>query len=110
MEAPFRITSTAIFLDIKAIPGASRTELAGIKDGRLRVRVAAAPEKGRANAALCEFIAGILGCPKRELHITSGEKGRNKTIAIPLAYKAKVSDVEMSLMHIPYSPSLSPPN
>ncbi|MDR0476279.1 MAG: DUF167 domain-containing protein [Treponema sp.] len=93
MKGLFHITNTAIYLDIKAIPGASRTELAGIKDGRLRVRVAAAPEKGRANAALCEFIAGILGCPKRELYIISGEKGRNKTLSIPLAYKAKVTDV-----------------
>jgi uncharacterized protein (TIGR00251 family) len=92
MESPFRITNTAIFLDIKAIPGASRTELVGVKDGKLKVRVAAAPEKGRANAALCEFIAGILGCPKRELHITSGEKGRSKTLAIPLAYKAKLAE------------------
>jgi uncharacterized protein (TIGR00251 family) len=101
MEGPFRITNTAIHLDIKAIPGASRTELAGIKDGKLRVRLAAAPEKGRANAALCEFIAGVLGCPKRELQITNGEKGRNKTIAIPLAYKAKAYDIEMSLNDAP---------
>ena len=48
----FRINGDTIRLEIKAIPGASKTELAGIKDGRLRIRLAAAPEDGKANAEM----------------------------------------------------------
>ncbi|MCL1931083.1 MAG: DUF167 domain-containing protein [Treponema sp.] len=72
---------------IKAVPGASKTEFAGFKEGRLRVRVAAAPEDGKANAELAAFIAKSLGCPKRDVALLHGEKSRLKTLAVPLAYR-----------------------
>jgi uncharacterized protein (TIGR00251 family) len=93
MEECFRITGELIHLDIKAVPGASKTETAGIKDKRLRVRIAAAPEDGKANKELCEFLAKILGCAKREIELLSGEKSRLKTLAIPLACKIKLEEI-----------------
>jgi len=72
---------------IKALPGASKTEFAGVKEGRLRVRIAAAPEDGKANAELAAFVAKRLGCPKRDVTLVHGEKSRLKTLAVPLAYK-----------------------
>ena len=51
-------------LRVKVIPKSSRTELAGIlDDGTWKIKVAAVPEKGKANRAVCEFIAGA--SPKR---------------------------------------------
>ena len=88
-----RIAGNEIHLAIKALPGASKTELAGIKDGRLRVKIAAAPEDGRANAALIAFLAGLLGCPKREITVKQGEKSRLKTIALPLAYRVQLDKI-----------------
>jgi uncharacterized protein (TIGR00251 family) len=79
--------SDHIHISIKALPGASKTEFAGFKDGRLRVRVAAAPEDGRANAELVAFVAQSLGCRKRDVAILQGEKSRLKTLAVPLAYR-----------------------
>jgi len=76
-----------IHIAVKAVPGASKTEFAGIKDGRLRVRIAAAPEDGRANAELATFVAKSLGCPKRDITLLHGEKSRLKTLAVPLAYR-----------------------
>ncbi|MDR3276552.1 MAG: DUF167 domain-containing protein [Treponema sp.] len=70
-------------LAIKALPGASRTALAGSQNGRLRVRIAAAPEDGKANAELASFLARLLDCPKREIELRSGEKSRLKSISIP---------------------------
>jgi len=72
---------------IKALPGASRTEFAGVKEGRLRVRIAAAPEDGKANAELVAFIAKSLGCPKRDVTLVHGEKSRLKTLVVPAAYR-----------------------
>jgi uncharacterized protein (TIGR00251 family) len=53
-------------------------------DGRahLRVRVAAPPVDGGANAALVELIAKALGVPKRAVHLVSGEHARLKTLEI----------------------------
>ncbi|MDR2258595.1 MAG: DUF167 domain-containing protein [Treponema sp.] len=80
-------------VDIKAVPGASRTELAGVKDGRLRVRIAAAPEDGKANGELIAFFAKLLGCAKRELILERGEKSRLKTLAFPSSYKVKFDEL-----------------
>ena len=93
LENYFRITDDSIHIDIKAITGASKTELAGIKDSRLRLRIAAAPEDGKANAELIAFLAKTLGCPKRDIRLISGEKSRLKIIAIPVEYKVKLEKI-----------------
>ena len=53
-------------------------------DGRplLRVRVAAPPVEGEANAALVKLIAKILGLPRSAVRIASGETARIKVIEI----------------------------
>ena len=93
MEELFRITGGAVHLAIKAVPGASKTGIAGIKDGRLRVRIAAAPEDGKANAELCAFFAKSLGCPKRDIRLAGGEKSRLKTLAFPLTLRVQFENL-----------------
>ncbi|MDR2343090.1 MAG: DUF167 domain-containing protein [Spirochaetaceae bacterium] len=87
----FETKDGSLILKIKAIPGASKTEFAGVHDGRLRVRIAAAPEDGRANACLTAFLAKTLGCSKRELVIKSGERSRLKTVYLPQRCLEKAS-------------------
>ena len=69
-------------LDIRVIPRASKTELAGERDGALLVRLAAPPVEGAANAALIEFLASALDLPRRSIRIVSGEHSRRKRVAI----------------------------
>ena len=88
-----RAAGDQIHVAIKALPGASKTEFAGVQDGRLRVRVAAAPQDGRANAELASFLAKALGCPKRDVALLGGEKSRLKTIALPLACGIKLKKI-----------------
>ena len=67
-------------------PGIAREpppEAAGIEAGRLRVRIAAAPEDGRANRELRAFLAKVLGCAKGEIVLARGEKSRLKTLDLP---------------------------
>jgi len=90
MNNCFRVEGDKILLEIKAVPGASKTELAGVKDGRLRIRLAAAPEGGKANAELLSFLSKTLDCPKRDLRIVSGEKSRIKVVALPVGCLAGV--------------------
>src|ERR1035438_10565500 len=59
---------------VKVIPKSSKTELTGyLPDGTWKVKVAAAPEKGKANRALCKFIAEKLGVAKSRVQIVAGE-------------------------------------
>ena len=68
---------------VKVIPKSSRTELVGyLPDGTWKVKVAAAPEKGKANRALCEFLAEKLGVAKSKVHIVSGETAQLKRIHV----------------------------
>jgi uncharacterized protein (TIGR00251 family) len=89
----FRVDGDTIRLEIKAVPGASKTGFAGIKDGRLRIRLAAAPEDGKANAELLNFLSKTLGCPKRNLRLLSGDKSRLKSVALPLECRARVEGI-----------------
>ena len=70
-------------LRVKVIPKSSKTELAGyLPDGTWRIKIAAAPEKGKANRALCEFLAKHLGVSKSKVRIVSGETAHLKRIHV----------------------------
>ena len=71
-----------LYLRVRAGPGARESRLEGIHGDALRVRVAAPPEKGAANRALCELLAGILGLRASQIEVASGQASRDKTIAI----------------------------
>ena len=92
MEDWYRITGEFAHIEIKAFPGSSKNEFAGIRDKRLCVRIAAPPEDGKANAYLCAFLAKTLGCAKRDVTLVKGEKSRLKTAAIPAAYFEKLKE------------------
>jgi hypothetical protein len=65
-------------------PGARRSELTGLHDGALRVRVAAPPIEGRANDALCEWLARQLHCARRQVRVLRGDTSRRKQVAVDL--------------------------
>jgi len=67
---------------VRVTPGAARSELGGAGGGVLRVRVAAAPERGRANRALTDFLAGVLGVPRSAVTVIRGATARTKVVEI----------------------------
>jgi uncharacterized protein (TIGR00251 family) len=70
-------------ITVKVIPKSSRTELVGkLADGTWKVKVAAAPEKGKANKALCVFIADHFGVAQSRVSIVSGASGHLKRVRI----------------------------
>jgi uncharacterized protein (TIGR00251 family) len=83
-------------LTVKVVPGSSRTEIAGIQGEMLKVKVAAAPEKGKANKALLDFLAKQLQIKKNALQITSGLTSCIKQIRIE---GVQQKDVEELLKH-----------
>ena len=72
----------AVLLPVKVVPGASRTRLLGEWDGRAKIAVAAAPERGKANNALIGFLAKHLGVRKGDVTVVAGHSSPVKTIRI----------------------------
>ena len=64
------------------IPRARKTELGGVRDDAVVVRLAAAPVDGAANEALVDYFAALLRLPRRAVRIVSGERGRRKRLAL----------------------------
>jgi uncharacterized protein len=64
------------------VPRARRTEVTGRHGDGIRVKVAAPPVDGAANAELTRFLAERLGVPRRAVTIVSGAGGRRKIIAV----------------------------
>lgn len=69
-------------LAVVVTPRASRTELAGVAGGRLRVRVAAPPVDGAANEELVRFLARSLGLGRSAVALAAGAAGRRKTVLV----------------------------
>ena len=63
-------------------PRASKTEISGIHDGMVRIRLAAPPVDGAANAALVAFIAARLDIPKSRVRVMSGLASRRKVVRV----------------------------
>ena len=72
----------AVLIPVKVVPGASQTRIMGELDGRLKVAVAAAAEKGKANEALTAFLAKRLGIRRRDVTIVSGHGSPVKTVRV----------------------------
>lgn len=65
---------------LRVSPGARRSELVGRHGEGWKVRVAAAPEGGRANDAVLDLLAAELELPRRSLSIVSGRSAREKVV------------------------------
>jgi len=66
----------------KIVPGSSKTAVAGLLGSALKVKVAAPPEKGKANQCLVAFLAKRLGVKKQAVMIVSGQTNPVKQIQV----------------------------
>jgi uncharacterized protein (TIGR00251 family) len=73
---------STVTLTLHVQPGARRTEVAGLYGDALKIRLAAPPVDGKANAALIEFIATRLGLPKTAVRLAAGRSSRRKILEI----------------------------
>ncbi|MBU1041798.1 MAG: DUF167 domain-containing protein [Proteobacteria bacterium] len=63
-------------------PGAKRDELAGLYDESLKVRLTAPAVDNKANGALVNFLANLLGLKRSQVSLASGQTSRNKTLRV----------------------------
>lgn len=77
-----RPTATGGRFDVRVTPRAGRTALAGIREGRLVLRVSAPPVEGAANDAVVRLVAAAIGAKVRDVRVVSGARGRLKTLEV----------------------------
>ena len=76
-------TKGRLDLALKVIPKSSRNEVVGLQpDKSLKIKITAAPEKGKANSATCAFLAEEFGVAKRNVEIVRGQTSSIKHVQI----------------------------
>lgn len=69
-------------LSVKVIPNSSRDSLAGWLDDSLKIKVAAQPEKGKANKSVEKLLAKALNLPIQHVNVINGQTSQRKTLEI----------------------------
>jgi uncharacterized protein len=69
-------------LTVRVHPNAKQSQITGLKEGVLHIRIAAPPVDGKANEALIKFLSAKLAVNKSRVNIERGLTGRDKTVTI----------------------------
>ena len=76
------VEGSGVTIDVRVIPRAGRSGVAGVRGDALLVRLNAAPVDGAANEELIKVIAAALGVPRRSVSILGGERSRQKRVQV----------------------------
>lgn len=85
--------SGGVLVKVRVQPRASKNEIAGIHQGRMKLRLTAPPVEGEANKGCVNYIAEVLGVPKSKVEIVDGFKSRQKTLLVSGASLDEVQSV-----------------
>ncbi len=91
-------STDGVLLHIKVVPGASRSKIAGVLGDRLKVLIAAPPEDGKANKAICQLLGKIFSVPKRDVAVVKGTTNPIKTVQLSGLEVCKAVDVLQMLL------------
>ena len=72
----------SLLIHVRIIPRASRNQVVGVSNQRLKLKVTAAPVDGKANEALIRYLSELFGVAKSRIDIVRGHRGREKTVSI----------------------------
>lgn len=78
----YTLQDDALVLRCLVQPKASRDEISGVQDERLKIRITAPPVDGKANTHLIRYLADVLDVPRASIALTSGDTGKRKTLRI----------------------------
>ena len=84
--------SKGTVISVTARPGAPKSEIIGEFNGKLKIKLGAVPQDGKANAEIIEFLSKKLGIPKRKISLLQGDSSTEKLILVELPFD------EISLM------------
>ena len=84
--------SDELTIIVRVTPRASKSEVVGIVDGQLKVRIAAPPVDGAANVELVKLLSRYFDVAKRNVELLSGETSRVKKIRISGLSDARIDE------------------
>jgi uncharacterized protein (TIGR00251 family) len=85
-----RETSDGAEVRVRVAPQAKRSAVQGLWKDALRVQVASPPREGKANEALCVFLAGLFRVPPRNVEIRAGARSKDKVVLLRGIGEAKI--------------------
>jgi len=91
-----RAADGSVILTLHIQPGAKKTEITGLHGEALKIRLAAPPVDGKANAALIAFLAKACGVSKSSVELVSGDTSRAKRVRVSGADLATVEALAAS--------------
>lgn len=77
-----RDVDDGVIFSVKVVPGSSRAGICGVLGGKIKIKITAPPEKGKANQSLIDFLAKKLGLKKNQIRIMSGQTKKVKQIRL----------------------------
>jgi uncharacterized protein (TIGR00251 family) len=86
------MSDNPVKISIKVQPNAGKNEVTGVIDGVWRIKIAAPPDKGKANKQLIEFLSEVLKIKKDHLTIVRGHASHNKLVAIEELTRPEVDE------------------
>lgn len=95
-----------IMFEVRVSPRATRSGIVGEHDGALKVRIAAAPVDGAANAELIKVLAKRFGVAKSDIEIIGGQTSKNKTVRIANLSRSRFGEVYNEKSDLFYHDSL----
>jgi uncharacterized protein len=78
-------------LSVKVQPGAGRNAVVGRINGIWKIKIAAPPDKGKANKELVDFLSGLLNIRKDQINILKGQTSHNKIITVAGLDEAEIA-------------------
>lgn len=80
-------------LALKIQPASPKTEIKGIREGELLMRVRGVPEKGKANKALIRYLSKTLKVSQSEINLEQGATSRHKVLCLPAESETRVKEL-----------------
>ena len=87
-----RESAEGVLLDVTVLPNSSRTEVVGEYAKRLKIRIQQPALDGKANTALCRFLAEEFDLSRSAVTVAAGEKSKQKTILLSGEKAATIED------------------
>jgi uncharacterized protein len=90
MQPESRMSNVQTKVPVKVLPNAARNEILGVQNGVWRIKIAAPPDKGKANKELIDYLSEILAVKKIDLAVLRGHASRDKVVAVEGLSQAEV--------------------
>lgn len=78
----WRRDASGLRLAVRIQPRAGADRVAGLRAGRLHLRIAAAPVEDAANERVCRFVARLFGVPRASVRLLQGSRSRDKLLGV----------------------------